>query len=119
MIKILEKKSENFMENKIIEEILKEKERQVSIWGEQNHLSVYENYKESDCEDKYGIVIEENAKFLCEDAVNKKELTWAHIAVEELSEVINAKNEKDRREEIIQLCAVLVSWIESLERNGK
>lgn len=115
-----EKALKNINRQKIFNEVANERNRQDTIWGEQRHLSVLETFRQWDCFNMYGIVEEEKAKELCEEAVNKKELTWAHIAIEELSEVICAPDDVLRRQEIIQLIAVLVAWVEKIDRvNGK
>lgn len=67
----------------------------------------------------YRIPTEELAKDLCEEAARVGVTTWAHIAVEELSEAVSAPNDTERRKELIQLAAVVVSWIECLDRNGR
>jgi len=46
-------------------------------------------------------------------------MTWAHIAIEELAEVVDAETEEERRAEWVQLAAVCISAIQSIDRNGK
>lgn len=105
----------------VLEEIAKERQRQDDKWGEQNHPSVDHKLKargpERLCEE-YEIPSESRAKFMCDLADERKELTWAHIAVEELSEVVAAPDEQKRREELVQLAAVVVAWIERIDRGG-
>ena len=67
------------------------------------------------CEE-YEIPSETRAKQICETMHDRGEMTWGHIAVEELSEVISAKNDDERRKELIQLAAVTIAWIESIDR---
>lgn len=105
------------MENKIIEEILKEKERQVSLWGIQNHNII--PYNTTNISDYYNLPSEKIAKYNCNKAAEIGNLTWGDIIVEELVEALNAKTSEEMREELIQCCAVLLSMVESLQRNGK
>ena len=107
------------MENKIIEEILKEKQRQISLWGVQNHNIVDNNYYLNNIRIRYGLPTEEQAKYSCNQHTENKTLTWGDIIVEELAEALNAKTPEEMKEELIQCGAVIVSMIESLERNGK
>ncbi len=112
MIKIWGKLLELNMENKlnILEEVSLERIRQDSKWGEQSYESI--SFKV-----KAGLYSEKHAKELCDNADKDGTLTWSHIAFEEFAEVIDAKTETLRREEIIQLCAVLVAWVENIDRN--
>jgi len=68
------------------------------------------------CEN-YEIPSENRAKFLCELAFKSNTGTWAHIAVEELSEAISEFDAEKRKQELIQLAAVCISWIDSIDRN--
>lgn len=104
----------------IVEEIQQERDRQDKRWGEQNWPSTTPILKgrsvERLCED-YEIPTENRAKFLCENAFSKKEGSWAHILIEEVCEAICALTPEKRREELIQTAAVIVAWIESIDRN--
>ena len=70
----------------VLEEVMEERKRQDELWGEQNH----------------------------DDGI------WLAILVEEVGEVANDINEqsssKELREELIQVAAVAVSWVESIDR---
>lgn len=108
----------------IIEEIQNEVIRQHEKWGQQNHPSLDQILlgRPGSCTpqrmcEEYEIPTESRAKQKCDIASNRKGITWGHIAVEELSEVISAFNSKARREELIQLAAVCISWIDSIDRN--
>ena len=109
--------------NSILEEVLQERTQQDLKWGIQNHPSVETKIPtgpNSHIENKicrfYGIPTEDKAKRDADIAANHGSLTWAHIAVEELSEVISASSEEHRREELIQLSAVCLAWIENIDR---
>lgn len=69
---------------------------------------------------EYEIPTESRAKQLTDHATKKGELTWAHIAVEELAEVIGCMDdEKAMRIELIQLMSVCQRWIHSIEHRDK
>ena len=108
----------------ILKEIELETIRQVQKWGIQNHPSLNQKLLLEECTPdemckSYEIPTEERARELCETAANSQSVTWAHITIEELSESISAKTDTERRTELIQLAAVIASWIESIDRNLK
>lgn len=101
----------------IVCKMLEERISQDKKWNVQNHPIV--NEWDANSIDKYGIVDENNAKILCNNAAKGGYLTWAHILIEEVSEALHASNKELMREELIQCAAVVVAMIESLDRNGK
>lgn len=66
--------------------------------------------------EEYGLPSEANAKQRTDDAMMTEQLTFGHILTEELCEVIEAKDEAARREELIQVAAVALQWIEAIDR---
>lgn len=116
--------------NPIYEEILTERNLQDEKWGVQNHPSVSPNIVKgpnSNLSERinrhYGIPTVDKAKYSADEAARKGDLSWSHIAVEELCEAIGADNEIHRRHELVQVSAVVIAWIESIDRkmeeNGK
>ncbi len=67
----------------------------------------------------HGLVSEADAKQLCEIAMSKGTETWADIAVEEMAEAVYANSEANRKDELIQLIAVLCQWVKNIERKEK
>lgn len=111
------------MEN-IFEEIKLERIKQDKKWGVQNHPCLDEVLlkREGGCTpermcEEYEIPSENRAKKLCETAFKRGVGTYAHIASEEFSEVISAFDIYKRREELIQLTAVCVAWIQKIDRD--
>ena len=110
--------------NNIFEEIRIERQKQNDKWGEQNHPCLDQVLlnrngsctTERMCEE-YEIPTELRAKISCETAFSKGFGTYAHIAIEEMSEVVSAFDIHKRREELIQLSAVCVAWIEKIDRD--
>ena len=108
--------------NGIINDVLNETERQNQKWGIQGHPcldSTLLNRKDGCSSDRmceeYEIPSEDRAKQLCNIRSNRRDLTWGHIAVEELSEVISEFDINKRRAELVQLAAVCVNWIKSID----
>lgn len=108
------------MSQRILEQIRSERLRQDAKWGQQNHSSVSLTtaFAEDACTD-YGIPTEAEAKAACEDAIEHGILSWADIAIEEMCEAVNANGDIPRREELVQLAAVVVAWIECIDRNAQ
>lgn len=96
----------------VLAEIAAERDRQNAKWGEQNHPSVSEA-------SSWLMMDERLAKKLCELAAQNGELTWVHIAVEELAEAIDAQDEAARRGELVQLAAVITAWVECIDRRQR
>lgn len=107
----------------VFAEIASERKRQDAKWGVQNHPSVDAVLEgrvggcspDRMCE-HYEIPSEARAKFMCQNAALHGECTFTHIAVEELSEAVSAENDIDRRVELVQLAAVIVQWIQAIDR---
>ncbi|GGI57563.1 hypothetical protein [Winogradskyella haliclonae] len=107
----------------IYKEIEKERLRQDEMWGEQNHPCLNQalmNRQQSCSSDdmcaNYEIPSETRARFLSRSSFKKGEGTFAHIALEEFAEVISELDINKRRIELIQLTAVCVAWLESIDR---
>lgn len=105
----------------ILEEVIDERVSQDTKWGIQNHPSLSPELKEEtylpNLTNYYLLPSEKDAKNNCEIDFKNGNANWASIAVEELCEVIESKDEKLRREELIQLAAVVFAWIECIDRN--
>lgn len=97
----------------VYDKIKKERDRQDAKWGPQDHPSFTEWAQ------GYGIPSENDAKVACDAAFGVGQGTWSHILIEELAEAVFADNEQKRKEELIQVAAVAIAWIESIERNEK
>lgn len=112
---------------KIFEQIRQERIKQSEKWGQQNHPSSY-NYGETfdypTLIAKYnkevlGIIDEKSIKMLVDGEHRTGTSNWTSIALEEFVEVANAANDYERRNELVQLAAVVVQWIECLDRNNR
>lgn len=93
----------------ILDEIWLERGRQDEKWGEQNHA----NGTGGEEAEK----IAASLKSLCKSS-EPGEDTWVRILAEEVSESL-AETERDLlRMELIQTAAVVVAWIECLDRTA-
>jgi hypothetical protein len=109
----------------IVNSVVAERLTQNIKWGLQRHPTldqvllqrnrpVYRHYTE------FEIPTADRAKFSCDEATKKGELTWTHIAVEELAEAVEAavlhgEHSTELREELVQLAAVVFAWLESVD----
>jgi hypothetical protein len=108
----------------VANELLAEREAQHAKWGEQNHPIVYtspqgERYTLS----SYGLWLPVRAlQTRCDDRARRGTVAWADILVEELAEAIDAASRGDvagARRELVQLGAVAVAVVESIDREGR
>lgn len=109
----------------ILAEVAGERARQVAKWGRQDIPSVDAalSARDGGCEaermaSEYEIPGEHRAKFLCENAFAMARGTFAHIAIEEVSEAVCAPDDQARRAELVQCAAVFVAWIEAIDRRA-
>jgi hypothetical protein len=58
------------------------------------------------------------AQFLCDRATEAGRLTWRDILREEVYEAFAESDRTRLREELIQVAAVAVQWVEALDREG-
>lgn len=105
----------------VLRQVRAERIRQDQKFGEQNRPSVA--YSDGTPDERcaaYWIPTEEIAKLRCNALLEPPEiLTFADIALEEFAEVIAAADEIARREELVQLAAVCVNWIECIDRRAE
>lgn len=106
----------------IFEEIKAERAKQEVKWGVQTHPCTARqipdsgNLTELELCAAHLIPTEAQAKHQCNSNTELGSITYADIAIEELVESIVEPDPKARRIELIQLAAVCVGWIESLDR---
>jgi hypothetical protein len=100
----------------VLGEISAERARQQQLWGIQDWPDLSPTHPltpEKATEQCEATKAATEAAFASEDG------SWADIACEEWAEVVEAAAHKDvphLREELIQLAAVCVSWIEAIDR---
>lgn len=92
----------------VLEEINEERERQRILWGEQQH----ENGTGQPSSDMW----REIYRNICETKVASGSVTWHDILKEEVYEAFAESDPEKLREELVQVGAVCVSWIEAIDR---
>lgn len=101
----------------VLNEVLAERVRQDDKWGEQNWPSFPEWATNTSTRAHwFGVPTEANAKLVTETRFRRREGTYADIFVEEVAEAIGALDEDHLREELVQVAAVAVAWIEAIDR---
>lgn len=111
----------------VLQEVLAERQRQESKWGQQNHP-----WRMDFAEPEEDFVEPLDSWFLHEQPRNADEakelveawsevgiLAYCDILMEEVVEALDEPNIKKVREELIQVAAVAVAAIESIDRNGR
>lgn len=96
----------------ILTEVLAERIRQDEKWGEQNHPDIYQALW-------YPAPKSDEAKALCDVRAKARQISYTDILLEELAEAVDearAGNKQLLRDELIQVAAVSVAWIEKLDR---
>ena len=92
----------------ILHEIDRERERQDKKWGVQNH---------PDGTSFVGYAYARNQfRALCDYAHERGKQTWLNILQEEVYEAFAEEDPEKLEEELIQVAAVAVSWIEAIRR---
>lgn len=114
-------KTNSNMEN-VLNEIKDERLKQEAKWGQQNHPILdpilLDRPPVRMCQE-YEIPSENRARQMCETHANRGDLTYMHILMEEVSEAASCgRNTSSLRKELIQVAAVAVAMVESLDRNG-
>lgn len=97
-----------------IGDVLRERQRQDAKWGEQNHP---DGTGPDECP-RFFLPSADVARKLCDREHHSGNGTWAHIAVEELCEAVECGDATDLRKELVQTAAVLVAWVEAIDRRA-
>jgi hypothetical protein len=105
----------------VLDEVAAERARQEAKWGQCDYPSVDPDMANALASPEricafYGVPSESYAKASCQSADARGRCTFAHVAIEELAEALSAPDEGARREELVQLAAVAVKWIEAIDR---
>lgn len=95
-----------------IRDVIIERKRQDLKWGQQNHRHGMHPTGHTE-------LAERKAKDIFAAAQTIGNLSWKFILEEEIAELFNSAHIEDIRNEAIQVAAVAVALVESLDRNGK
>lgn len=88
-----------------------EVEKQDAKWGPQDH-------PDGTSKEKFTWMAD-LAKMACDQAHKTKTLSWAAILFEEFYEALAEEGSHALREELVQVAAVAVNWIKSIDRQQK
>ena len=97
----------------VLREVHIERERQDKLFGEQNH----KDWKDSSRAGPFMALLEAREEY--DEDERTGQMNWTSILAEEVLEAFTAESEKELREELIQVAAVAVAWIECLDRRGE
>lgn len=101
----------------VFADIVAERERQETKWGEQNHPSTGGTFPAS-WREQYGVDAEK-WKSINDERVHYKQLGWDGILLEEVLEALAEEDPERIREELVQVAAVCVNWLECLDRRAE
>lgn len=102
----------------VLYEVAGERTRQDAKWGVQNHpdLPPFEEARATP-NAWFGLPSADDARDACEAAFSRGRGSYAHIFVEEVCEAVEAAYDPAKlREELIQVAAVAVAWVECIDR---
>lgn len=105
----------------VLAEVAAERLRQDTKWGEQNHPLLDPQLTDRGPDrmaKEYEIPSATRAQFLCQNAARHGRVTWGHILVEEVAELVGCipGDTAAAPEELVQIAAVAVAAIEYLDR---
>lgn len=89
-------------------EVVEERIKQDHKWGEQNHPDGTGGASNA--------LISKQTRRNTDAAFQRGEGTWRHILQEEVWEAFAESDPKRLREELIQVAAVAVAWVEAIDR---
>lgn len=104
----------------VLAEVAAERARQDEKWGQQDWPSVTKRFQGSHphlVALHYGIPSADTARRICDEAHAAGRGTFAHILIEEVAEAIGClDDEESMREELVQVAAVAVAWVQAIDR---
>lgn len=96
--------------DRVLQEVLAERIRQDDNWGEQNHRDGTGSITQ--------VLEADKAREGCKAAFARGDGTWMHVLIEEVFEAFAEEDPGKVRAELIQVAAVAVAWIESIDRRA-
>ena len=116
---VIEIKEKNI--DSVLEEVQAERDRQEEKWGEQNHADGSGPHhfllgKGLDTPSTYEY-LRERATWITDSNAKNGRLTYTDILLEEVFEAIAETDQEKLREELIQVAAVAVAWVQKIDRD--
>ena len=105
-----------------IEDIINERIRQDQKWGQQDHPDLHPFFGPNTgkwVSFLLDVPTANEARNMCEAGFSRGRGDWAHVLLEEVAEAFDAIGQEDTehlREELVQVAAVAVAWVEALDR---
>ncbi len=102
---------------RVLDRVHAERVRQIEKWGHQHHPDFAGNLKNNPLQrvNLHNLKYPDHYKAACDLAFENDKGTWAHIFMEEVGEVFGTRTKEELSEELIQVAAVCVSWVEDLD----
>ncbi|MEW9533610.1 hypothetical protein [Microbispora sp. NPDC049125] len=94
---------------RVLADVAAERAAQDTMWGLQEHIDGTGPERSAEAD---------QAKRAVADAAADGRLTWRHILHEEVLEAFAEDNHERLRNELIQVAAVAVKWVQSLDRRA-
>jgi hypothetical protein len=91
----------------VLHDVRVERDRQDAKWGQQNHLDGTSRERDLDAR---------NARLRCDTKASLGTVKWLDILLEEVMEAAAEEDPAKLREELVQVAAVAVSWVEAIDR---
>lgn len=91
----------------VVNEVLEERARQDQKWGEQHHPDGTGG--------PTSVRLAQSSREFCNQAAALGRLEWRHILREEYREAMAEADPAKLREELIQVAAVCVAWVEDID----
>lgn len=101
---------DRFDAGEFIDTVLKERQRQQEVWGDQVHP------------DGTGSPSQQStahmAKMACDQASARGDVTWCQILTEEVAEAFAEHDRTKLKQELLEAAAVILNWVTALDRKG-
>ncbi len=91
-------------------DIRRERDAQEAKWGQQNHPD--------GTGDSHARLVADHARVMCQEAAKDGRTTWKHVMWEEVAEAFAERDDKPLRDELVQVAAVAIAWIEAIDRRN-
>lgn len=107
----------------VLEQIRQERTLQDAKWGEQNHadgtggMPLY-THSDVNLDMRTGAELAGIFRRRCQHFFERRTGTWRDILLEEIFEALAETDPAHLRTELVQSAAVLVAWIEAIDRRG-
>ena len=92
-------------------DVRREREAQDAKWGEQNHP------------DGTGVLQDDVVAMYfrnkCKHLAREGKTSWRYILLEEVFEAIAESEDKPLRDELVQVAAVAIAWVEAIDRRNR